>query len=242
MKKTILLSIFLFSGIISYSQRVLLEETVDSDTIEAKWGQNLRHFGHLYMGLGFAASGAEKGAEVMYGNSGNFDFGYRYKFKVCNYYALGADLSYTTHWYRLKQDEDTKILPDSVEHDKERFDIGAFRLEIYQRFNFGKRGNHIGNYIDIGAYGSYFMYTRHYTMDKDPDWMIPEVKKLEETETGPEYMENMEYGVSVRAGNGRWVVFGKYRLSDLFKTTNNYPEKYPELPALQIGFEVGLFD
>lgn len=240
MKKTIILSIFLFAGIISFSQKVLLEQTVANDTLEDKWGQNLRHFSHLYFGFGFAASGAEKGAEVKYGNSANFDFGYRYKFKVCNYYALGADLSFSSYMYRLKQDSVSKILPDAEEHDKERIDIGALKLEIYQRFNFGRRGNHVGNYLDVGAYGSYFLYTRHYTMDKKP---FADLKKREVTETGLEYMENMEYGISARMGHGRWVLFGRYRLSDLFKTSKFYNNnlKYPELPSLQIGIEVDLF-
>lgn len=241
MKKTIILSIFLLVGIVSFSQRVLLEQTVANDTIEDNWGQNLRHFGHLYFGFGFAASPAEEGAEVKYGNSANFDFGYRYKYKICNLYSIGADLSLTSYMYRLKRDEDTKILPGEMEHNKERIDTWGVKLEIYERFNFGKRGNHIGNFIDLGVYGSYFMYTRHYTMDKNPD-DYPGLKKREVTETGLDYMENMEYGVSARVGHGNWVLFGRYRLSDLFKTPDIPADKFPELPALQVGVEINIFD
>ncbi|MCF8374660.1 MAG: hypothetical protein K9H64_23780 [Bacteroidales bacterium] len=238
MKKTILLSIFLLASVITYSQRVLLEENLANDTSEVKWGQNLRHYGHFYFGLSIPSNPAEKGSEIMHGNSLSFDVGYRYKLKLCNWYALGADLNFSTNAYRLKQDAKTKILPDSIEHDKESILAPGMKFEIYQRFNFGKRGNHVGDYLDIGAYGTYFFATRHYTMDKNP---TEDLKKLEITETGLDYMENTEYGISVRAGHGQWVIFGKYRLSDLFKTTANYPVKLPELPALRIGVEISIF-
>ncbi|MEA3446054.1 MAG: hypothetical protein U9R19_15140 [Bacteroidota bacterium] len=241
MKKiNIILSIILIAGITSFSQRVLLEENVAADTIQKKWGKNLRHYGHLYLGFGFAASPANEGAEVIYGASMNFDFGYRYKFRVCNYYALGADLSFTNSMYSLKQDEKTKTLPDKIEHDKERIDLSGFKLELYQRFNFGKRGNHIGNYLDIGAYGTFFIFSRHYTMDKKPE-EYPYLRKIEIYETGLNYIENMEYGLTTRIGNNRWVFFARYRMSDLFKTTENLQIKYPELPALQAGFEISIF-
>ncbi len=247
MKRVIILSMILLVGITTYSQRILLEETVHSDTIEDRWGKNLRHYGHFYFGFGFAASPAEKGAEVMYGHSMSYDIGYRYKFKICNYYALGADLSFSGYSYRLKQDTETKLLPDNIVHDRERFEAAGFKMEIYQRFNFGKRGNHIGNYLDLGAFGNLFVYTRHYTMDKNHE-SAPHVKRLEIFETGLEYMDNFEYGLSARVGTGMWSVFAKYRLSDLFLDTESleHPtttlEKYPELPALQIGIEIGLFD
>ncbi len=240
MKKFLILSILLIIGTTMYSQKVLLMEDLDADTITKKWGKNLKHYGHLYMGLGFSASAAEKGAEVIYGASSNFDFGYRYKYKICNYYSIGADLNINTHIYRLKQDEETKIVPDNVEHDKERIQTTGLKLELYQRFNFGKRGNHIGNYFDIGAYGSYFLSTQHYTMDKNPGWN-PDIGKIETVSSNLDYMEDFEYGLTTRLGFGRWVFFGKYRMSDLFVNTDNLQTPYPELPALNVGFEISLF-
>ena len=245
MKKILFISLLTLSVNLIFGQRVLLEEYPNNDTIEDTWGQNLKHFGHLYLDWGFAASGSEEGAEVLYGSSYNFDFGYRYKRRFCNTYALGADLGMSFYSYRLKQDKETKKLPDNVEHTKERFKLTGIKLELYQRINFGKRGNHIGTYWDLGVFGNYFFNSQHYAMDKDPE-EYPFLKKIETIESRPNYLEDFEYGVSTRIGKGRWVMFGRYRLNDLFKKDEFQQEtptleKYPELPALQVGFEISLF-
>ena len=235
MKNILILISFLLIVNIAYSQTVLMEENVKHDTIPPKWGKNLKHYGNFYIGYGFFADPSNKGAKIKYGNSGEMLVGFRYKYKICNYYALGADLGLGFISYNLKDDEE-KVLPDIVNHDKEKINFSNLKLQVYQRINFDRRGNSLGKYLDLGAYGGWNFGTKHYFKDK-PDGTSFNI--IEVTEKRLDYIEDLSYGIITRVGSNNWSVFAIYRLSDLFKKTELIPVKYPELPKLVIGVEIG---
>ncbi len=217
---------------ISSAQDVLFNETVNSDSVIEKNGPNLKHYKHPYIGFGFAATQSEnKSSNVDLGLSSNFIFGYRTKLKISNFYAIGYDISYNLSWYRLSQTND-KRTPDSLQNDKERLTFHNFELGLYNRFNFGKRGNIIGKFIDLGAYADWTFLCSHFTKNKnDANDNIYKTKV-----THLKYYEAFNYGVLTRIGINRWVVYANYRLSDLFKSSYNYAE----LPRLTIGVQIGL--
>ena len=72
-KKLIIILITLFSFSYIQSQTVLLEQTVDENPVQPKWGKNYRHFGHLYGNFGFTSGQAD--ASYKYGLSNSFGFG-----------------------------------------------------------------------------------------------------------------------------------------------------------------------
>jgi len=139
--KSILTFVFVFVLLqVSFSQDVLLSQQVNNDSVINTHGQNLKHYKHSYIGLGFAATQSEnKSSNIDLGLSSNFIFGYRYKLKISNFYAIGYDLSYNLSWYRLSQTKD-KRTPDSLQNDKERLTFQNLELGLYNRFNFGRRG------------------------------------------------------------------------------------------------------
>ena len=238
MKKlfTTLLSIIFLSTYVA-GQDVLLEEDVKADTIKKTVGPNLKHFTHLYLDLGFIAGKSEtEGADINYGKSYTFSVGYRYKRKISNFYAIGFDINYYLMSYNLKQ-ENSKILPNDSLHNKEKLIFNNLGLELYNRFNFGKRGNYIGTFIDIGAYGNWAYKVKHYTKDELDNADINNAKINEVTNTGLVYPEELNYGVKARIGINRFVLSATYRLSDLFKEKYSY---YPELPRLSVGLQIGL--
>jgi hypothetical protein len=212
------------------SQDVVFNENVNSDSVIETHGPNLKHFKHPYIGFGFAAMQSEdKRSNVDLGLSSNFVFGYRYKLKLSNFYAIGYDINYNQSWYRLSQTTD-KRTPDSLLNDKERLTFQNFEIGLYNRFNFGKRGNIIGKFIDLGAYADWTFQCTHFFQNKiDGNIYKTEVTRLK-------YYEPVNYGVLARIGINRWVVYANYRLSDLFKSAYNYAE----LPRLTVGFQVGL--
>jgi len=231
MKKYLIFISILFLGLTLKSQEVLLSQDVSGDTIVKKNGPNLRNYSHFYLSLGFAADQAEKGAKINYGRSSNFDFGYRYKLKICNHYAMGTDLWWGTNGFNMKQ-ANTKILPDTLINDKEKFTFYHFGLSYYNRINYGKRGNHVGNYIDVGAYGQWIYSLVHYTKNKMPNDNI-----VETYTKGLNYYFPFVWGVNARIGFNRYIITASYRMSDYFKSSY----KYPELPRLSVGVQVGLF-
>jgi len=227
-----LLSLLFIAVFIQYgvSQDVILNEVVNGDSVIEIRGPNLKHYKHPYIAFGFAATQSEEvESEIEPGYSSNFIFGYRYKRKISNFYALGYDLSYNISWYRLAQKESKKT-PDSLLNDKERLTFQNMELGLYNRFNFGKRGNIIGKFMDLGAYADWTFLCTHFYRNKIGE----NIYKTRVTSL--KYFEPVNYGVLARFGINHWVIYANYRLSDLFKSKYNYAE----LPRLTVGFQIGI--
>lgn len=214
------------------SQEVVLFESVKADTIIEKQGQNRKHYTHSYMGFGVILGNSEgAGSDINYWSSSNFEFGFRYKYKICNYYALGLLLNYNMDLFNIKQ-ESGKTFPDTLFHKKERLTINNVGIGVYNRFNFGKRGNIIGKYIDLGAFGDLRFFAEHFTKDKSPNKEIVRVST-----SRLNYIEPISYGIFANFGINRYSIYAKYRLSDLFDKTFGYTE----LPRFTAGVQIGFF-
>jgi len=238
MYKIYFITLFCFLGFFSNAQTVLLEENVEKDTITPKWGQNYKNYQHFYIDYGFLVDQPEKkGADIKYGNTHTFSIGYRYKRRLCNFYAIGFDLSYYRFTYNLKQDSN-KILPNTLQHNKEKLIFNNLSLELYNRFNIGRRGNLIGKFIDIGVYGNWAYGIKHFYRDElsnaNPN---NHANIVEVTNKNLDYMENINYGLRARVGINRYTISANYRLSNFFKEKYNYPE----LPRLSIGLQIGFY-
>ena len=202
-----------------------------NDTVIPTHGPNLKNFSHFYMGYGIIAGKPDSaGSNINNGSSGNFVFGYRYKFKVCNTYSIGYDMCLNTYTYNLKQDS-AKTFPNNVQHKKEKLNLVHLGMGVYNRFNYGRRGNLVGKFIDLGAYADWISGANNFTKDKMPNGNIVRttINKLT-------YIEPFSYGVLGRIGFNRYVVYGTYRLADIFKSDYSFSE----LPRLAIGLQIGL--
>ncbi|MCX6258602.1 MAG: hypothetical protein NTW49_12005 [Bacteroidia bacterium] len=240
MKKFItLVTMLLCMSFLLSAQNVVLEQKPSKDTIEAKWGQNMKNFIHFYIRWDFMVGKNDVGANYKPGSS-NFDFGMRYKLKLCKYDAIGMDFNFlSTSNYKLKQDNLSVMINqgDTGNFKKESLTFTSLGLEFFNRINYGRRGNAIGKFIDIGAFGNFSYYISHYIKDNGNS---PTYGFYEMYERELKYTNRLNYGVSARLGFGRWVIDAHYRLSDLFKNGGGLTD-LPELPKLQVGLEVGLF-
>ena len=210
------------------------------DAGEDKFGPNKTHFVHPYLSLGFMTPPGEgEGADILYGKSHIITYGVRYKLKLADFFALGAGINYTYQVWHMKQ-VDTKIIPTSVLYDKEKIMSNNLGGDAFLRINIGKTSNKVGNYIDIGAYGEWAYSTTKKITDyfENPDivtsskYGIVSFKHLN-------YLEKFNYGLETRLAYGRYVLFGKYRMSDLFTQDFKDVVGTTELPRLVIGLEIG---
>jgi hypothetical protein len=235
-KRTTFLSLMMLISAAASSQHVLLEQDVNADTIQETSGPNLKKYTHLYASYGLVLGETEgDSAEIKIGNSSQFAMGVRYKRRLSNFYAIGFDLSYNITTFHMEQDS-AKLLPDTLLHDKEKLASNNVTLQLYNRFNFGKRGNHIGNYLDIGGYGEWAFSITHSTKDTDDRAKVLGAKTTKTTNKGLKYTAPFNYGLVARIGIGKLAFFGKYRFSDMFVSKYDYPE----LPRLVIGLEIGI--
>jgi hypothetical protein len=229
--KNIFTIILLSLSLGAFSQDILLQQNVKSDSIRPTYGPNLKNFFHGYVGIGFPFSTSEESGYTKPMASTNFDFGVRYKRRFTNYLAMGVDLGINSASYKLKQN-DSKTVPDNTINDKEKIQVNAVESAAWLRINVGRRGNYIGNYLDLGAFGDWNFQKKHKTTNTNSDG-----EKIKVSTSKLKYVEDFSYGVLTRIGVGRYALTARYRLSDIFKSSY----AMPELPRLIVGVEVGLF-
>lgn len=230
MKKIVyLLVLSLTAGSWLRGQDVVVEKDPAVDTLIPRWGPNYRHYIHFFLGIGAAVDPGSTGATIRQPHFvDDFQFGLRYKLKLANFLAVGTELAYSFNNFVLKQDS-SKTLPVSTLFDRQRMTFHNAQLGLYLRINYGKRGNSLGNYIDLGAYGEYVIRHVFITRMKNADNTITRSKTR-----GMDYYNPLNYGGMLRIGFGKWAFYGQYRVSDLF-----YPSKnLPELPRITAGIQL----
>jgi hypothetical protein len=230
MKKILISAIILFISTSCWSQAVLMHQDV-KDNVVGKHGPNLKNFSHFYIGFGLVVGASDSaGSDVIAGKSSNFVLGYRYKLRINNFFAIGCEAAFNSYSFSLKQNA-AKITPDTIVHDKEQLNIGNLGLAGYLRFNFGRRGNQVGKFVDVGSYGDWRISGVNFTRDKMDNGNVVKTKI-----SRLDYFNRFNYGALARIGFNRYVIYGTYRLSDIFKSD----VKYPELPRLTIGLQIGI--
>jgi hypothetical protein len=229
--KNIFTIILLTLSIGAFSQDILLQQNVKADSVRPTYGPNLKNFFHGYIGIGFPFSTSQESGYTKPVASANFDFGVRYKRRFTNYLAMGMDLGISSVSYRIKQN-DSKTVPDITINDKEKILVNALGSSAWLRINVGRRGNYVGNYLDLGAYGDWNFQKKHKTTNTNSD-----NEKVKISTSKLKYVEDFSYGFLTRVGIGRYALTARYRMSDIFISSYDIPE----LPRLIVGFEVGLF-
>lgn len=229
--------LFFFSIGLLNAQTVLLEQNLKRDTIKKTIGQNLKHFVHIYGGISFAAGSAEADSvKINYGLSNSFAFGIRYKRKICNLYSIGYNAGISATGFNIRQDKSKRFIDDTI-HKKEKLILTALSFEIYNRFNFGKRGNIIGKYIDFGVYGHWIARSSLHVRDEIKLAGQDNPTPIEINTRRLYYIDPFGYGACLRFGINRYTITADYRLTDMFKKSSNLQE----LPRLFIGIQIGFY-
>jgi hypothetical protein len=217
------------------AQQVLVEANVADDTIKTTFGPNRRYFGHAYASYGLLAGpSGGSGARLRYGfASSEVQAGGRLKRRLSQTLALNLDLRYAYQQFALAQNAQ-KTLPSPAQHQREDLALHHLQSELSLRLNTGRRGNVVGRYLDLLAYGGWVAGTSHTTEDEPG----PGIKSVETTERGLPYLRRWTGGVGARLGSDRYALVTRYRLSSTFRSEY---VAWPELPRWVVGLELGWF-
>lgn len=240
MQKYIISTILFLSIILTVkSQTVVLEEDVNADTLDAKFGKNRMHYRHPFIEIGFVTPFQENTEQIIFFKTYNYKIGLKYKLKLCEYYSIGYDIYLSHQTYNLVQDS----IPNNTKYYKEKLITNSLGLELYNRFNFRKRGDFIGKYIDIGVFG-HFVFDRKTKTIYKMESTIPETmsNKVKSVSYNLIYVRNYQYGLNARLGFNRYVLSASYRLSDFFvKEADGFTFNFTELPRFSLGLQIGIF-
>ena len=221
--KRYFLILIIFSGLSVSAQTVLMQEKVDSVYQEIKFGVNSKHFVHTYISFGFVFGEEEV---TKFGNTNTFGFGLRYKLKLINHLATGLDLAYNYS---------TINFPTHGNVDKDKYQIQSLKYAWFFRINYGHRGNIMGKFIDVGAYGTSTLFSQNY-VKLEGDYN--QYQAFSYTHEELKYLESFNYGLLLRLGFNQFVFFSEYRMSNMLKP--HVLDGVREVPKWTIGLQIGL--
>jgi hypothetical protein len=230
LRPSALLLALLLAGPAAHAQQVLLQTDVANDTIPNRTGPNRRYFGHLYGGYALAAGpsalGVRRGA-----TSFELQLGGRLKRRLGPYFAFNTDLRYAYLRYGLDPDA-TRPALFGTGFERQRLSYHQVQGEASLRLNPARRrGNTVGRYLDLLAYGGWALATTYATEGPGPSG-----GRLEVVAHQPAYLARWQGGVGARLGSNSLALVGRYRLSEALRGPG-----LPEPPRWQLGIEVGWF-
>ena len=234
MSLKLILGILFFSLAIStYSQQGEDKYNRDLDSLTLrKRGPNLDYYGHFFIGYGLIAGADSDSARLIYGKSSAFSLGHLWKWRMAKWLEIGFDVEYHYASFHLKQDS-SKIVPNSTIHKREKIVFNSLQTVPFVRFILRNRYHSTGTFIDLGGFAGYNYRIKNQTLERD---QTPGSGKTKTVNVNLKYTEDFDYGLLGRVGFNRFVIYGRYRLSNLFTEESDLPE----LPNFEIGLRIGL--
>ena len=215
-----------FSGNIAYAQSVVMEQDVNKDTIVRNFGKNRSHYIGTHMSFGILSGQIDSDSvQLKDAESSRFNWGIYYKARVSNIYSVVLSADYHFTQFDFTSPEDTKY---------DRLNMSDLGLDLANRFNFGKRGNAIGNYLELGASIDYTVHTKRESKQVlDDESLDYKSRKMEFT--GLRYVNPLNYYAHARLGFNKFVLTADYRLSNVMKDNVGF-----NLPPLYFGFRLDM--
>lgn len=229
--KNICFLLFLFLGLSNIdAQRVIIYEDLREREQIPTYGPNRKHFLHSYYGMGFIlGEPSGKGSNIRIPRSNNIEIGFRYKYKLSHHLSTGFDIAYLRNSFHLKQ-TDVKTFPDTELYDSQNLVLSNLLGGVYTRFNYGRRGNYIGRFVDIGINASWIYRNRMFSM------LTEDSVETEMIVSGESHFNTFAYNSVLRVGFNNFVFKSTYRLNDIFRENSGFDE----LPRFYFGLEIGL--
>ena len=184
----------------------------------SKWGYKAKHFMTGYMAYSMFLPLPAKvwGHHYNYAKTHRFDIGFRYKYNVNKWYAIGGNLEYGVTKIHHKAGDENFLwayygyeLYWDIFHDltSNKIVCHKFNLEFFQRFNLGTTS--FGNiYFDFGIYGGITASSKGKLLwnIKEDNYMIEEIYKIEP----PLLMDIFTCGIKARLGYGCFALFTQF--------------------------------
>ncbi len=216
------------------TNRVLISRDVDTTGKISKFGPNRLFYFSLYNQLGLMPGPQVYGAQTNWWSS-SFAYGVRGKLRLFYWNALVMDVCYRYDRYSIRQNT-PKLAPlIPANHVRERISLHNFSVTFCDRINFRRRGNVLGDWIDLGVYADNIFRSTNVFLDEhyDSDGASGFHYKVKTKIVRLPYIEKVNYGLTFRMGSEMNSLFIQYRMNDLFNY--NSPNNR-DLPKIIIGF------
>lgn len=212
--------------------------TLQQDTAKIKYGQNRSFWDCSVLHFGVNANLIESGVPTRVITGSNYGTSYLSKIRINQLLSLIVDFGYERYGYKVRQDGN-KIFADTLKHKREKIALHTLHGGSFVRINFDKlwgprRGDHVGNFVDIGIDGSWNFFRRYVVKDKNED----EKGFTKRVIRNMNFIKKWQYGLKARLGFNRLMLYGRYRISDLV-SQSQFNNTF--LPRFTFGIGIGLY-
>lgn len=234
--------LMMFCAIVS-AQNVLLQEEPDTTGEVPLFGRNRAVYAHPLIKLGAVIPVYEDGGEIgLLSTTGSAEL--RTKAKICSWKSLILDFGYRCDRYSIGKDDALGIPGFGGVHKRERLSLHNISFSLCDRINFGRRGNILGIYTDVGFYGdllfrgAHLMVNEYY--DSNSETAERTIQRVKQTHLP--FLSRFNYGFTARFGWEWGSFFAMYRINDL--VVDRPPLTiYSDFPRFMAGVEMyGIFD
>lgn len=225
-----------------HAQRPVVSVEVDTSGEISNYGPNRRFFIHGVLQLGMYNRPYDSGLKTNWWSSGAFTYGIRSKFKLWSWESITLDLNYRYDRFGINQKQ-TKAPPlNPLAYQRERISVHNLSGSVCNRINFSRRGNVMGEWLEFGVYADRTLRTSHVTLSQyyDSNSTTGTHYKNRTKITGLAYLNDFNYGLTMRIGYDYAGVFVNYRVNDLIKDPP--AGNYGDLPRLMFGIEIYTID
>lgn len=220
----------------AFAQEVLIRQFPGLDTIPKKYGPNRESYTAALIGYGHLFGPTDSsGSNVNVPRSIYITYGMRSKTKISEGFNLGFDFFFEYRNFNISQ-SDNKTIFGIDHHRRERYIQGTINAGLFMRFNFSKRGNHLGKYLDLFGNVMYSPINRYIVHDRLPDSTGAKLQKTVLSRL--QFAQKWSGQVGLRYGISFFQIQAFYRPFNLFKNSTDYP--YPELPRFGLGILIDI--
>lgn len=193
-----------------------------------------RFVNDFFVGIGFMCPlGNNNYQPIYYGNSFNFEFGWKFLYRPARWYGIGTLLQYSAYSYKIKTGgKDVFDLGVATVNGRHYYRTDNIGTGIINRFYlFPSKGYYAQNkvFIELGAWGDY-SYSKRLKIKDYSDGGKSKYKYRDGSKFNP-FQAGVQGGIGYKA----FYLYSKYRLTDSF---NHREVNVDEVERFSIGLQL----
>lgn len=211
------------------SETVVEKNKYGSETL---WSCADKHFGYYFISYSLPIP-IEKTIESI-GLSHSLKFGYTYRYKLADFFDIGAELSYTNRTSGIADDSMSIFDPANFYSSIKTYQ-NSFGASLYFRFNLGKQTyRNLGYFIDLGGFYNYNLW-------KGIEYKLNS-KELDQTARfkNSDYLNSYDYGGFIRFSFSNIAIIASYTPTKWISNFTNQNLEYTRSP-LMLGIQMNLY-
>lgn len=211
------------------SETIFEKDKYGSETL---WSCADKHFGYYFISYSLPIP-IEKTIESI-GLSHSLKFGYTYRYKLADFFDIGAEIAYTNRTSGIEKNSMYIFDPSNFYSSIKTYQ-NSFGASLYFRFNLGKQTyRNLGYFIDLGGFYNYNLWKGIEYKLKSSD--LNQTARFRNSD----YLNSYDYGGFIRFSYSNISIIASYTPTKWISSYTNLNLEYKRSP-LTLGIQMNLY-